>query len=156
MFVFERNWMWRKCGHGRANRRRASRSCRMTQYSQSGSLCHIFNAIIRPNYYAQGNPYKFCKSSAAVIAVNMADSDVSTNESRSLNFIIIPLNGSMGILSLLCVILFVILFVSLYGYGFLSGGKNTGVKFCMCVGLLSGQVFSPLVNMDIQNWRRRH
>jgi len=31
----------------------------------------------------------------------------------------------------------------LYGYGFLSGGKSWGVKFCMRVGLLSGQVFSP-------------
>ena len=27
-------------------------------------------------------------------------------------------------------------------YGFLGGGKR-GVKFCMRVGLLSGQVFSP-------------
>jgi len=31
----------------------------------------------------------------------------------------------------------------LYGYGFLSGGKkDRGVKLCMLVRLLSGQVFS--------------
>ena len=72
MFVFERNWMWMKCGHV---------DCRSTVNQVA---CHIFNAIIRPDYYASGNPYKFCKSSAPVIAVNMADSDVSTNESRSL------------------------------------------------------------------------
>ena len=34
------------------------------------------------------------------------------------------------------------LFVCSYGYGFLSGGKNRGVKFCIPVQLLSGQVFS--------------
>jgi len=42
-----------------------------------------------------------------------------------------------GILSLLCVI-----FVCLYGYRFLRGTKSWGMKFCMRVGLLSGQVFS--------------
>ena len=37
---------------------------------------------------------------------------------------------------------FVCFFVCLYGYGFLSGGKSyRGVKFCMPVGILSGQVF---------------
>jgi len=49
-----------------------------------------------------------------------------------------------GVLSLLWVCHF---FVSLHGYGFLSGGKARGVKFCMRVGLLSGQVFFPLVNI---------
>ena len=38
--------------------------------------------------------------------------------------------------------LFVFVFVCLYGYGFLSGGKDKGVKFCMRVRLLSRQVFS--------------
>ena len=50
--------------------------------------------------------------------------------------------------SSLCVIFFLSVFVSLYGQGFLSGGeKARGAKFCMRVGLLSGQVFSPLVNI---------
>jgi len=31
----------------------------------------------------------------------------------------------------------------LYGYGFLSVEKARGVKFCMHIGLLSGQVFCP-------------
>jgi len=34
------------------------------------------------------------------------------------------------------------LLVFLYGYGFLSGEKGSGVKLCMRVRLLSGQVFS--------------
>jgi len=38
----------------------------------------------------------------------------------------------------------------LCGYGFLSSEKCRGVKFCMHVGLLSGQVFSPLVNFGSQ------
>jgi len=40
-------------------------------------------------------------------------------------------------------------FVSLYGHGFLSGGKGSYMKFCMRVGLLSGQVFSPFAEL----WR---
>jgi len=39
-----------------------------------------------------------------------------------------------------CVFVFCLFFVFLYGYGFLSGGKGWGVKFCEHVGLLSGQV----------------
>jgi len=46
----------------------------------------------------------------------------------------------MGVFSLLCV--FVCLFVCLYGYGFLSGGKDSGVKLHMLVRLISGMSFS--------------
>jgi len=51
---------------------------------------------------------------------------------------IIPPYGSMGVFSFLFVFLF---FFGLYGYGFLSSGKR-GVEFCVCVRLLSQQVFS--------------
>ena len=47
----------------------------------------------------------------------------------------------MGILSLLCVF-WVCLFVCLYGHGFLSSEKDSGMKLCMFVQLLSGMSFS--------------
>ena len=58
---------------------------------------------------------------------------------------ITPSYGSVEgyLLSLLCVILFVILFVCTV-MDFSAAEKAMGVKFCMHVGLLSGQVFSPL------------
>jgi len=50
--------------------------------------------------------------------------------------VFIPSYGSMEVFSLLCVCLF----ICLYGYGFLSGGKkDRGVKFCLRVRLLSGR-----------------
>jgi len=49
-------------------------------------------------------------------------------------FIIPPYGSMVGILSLL-------LFVSLYGYGFLSGGKDSGVKLRVLVRLLSRMSF---------------
>jgi len=52
----------------------------------------------------------------------------------------IPPYGSMGILSLLCVILS---FFCSTVTDFSAAEKGTGVKFCTRVGLLSGQVFSP-------------
>jgi len=45
--------------------------------------------------------------------------------------------------SFVFVCLFVFCFF-LYCYGFLSGEKARGMNFCMRVGLLSGQVFSPI------------
>jgi len=56
--------------------------------------------------------------------------------------LIIPPYGSLGVFSLLCVILFVILFVCTVT-DFSATEKDRGVKFCMRVGLLSRQVFSP-------------
>jgi len=52
---------------------------------------------------------------------------------------IIPPYGSMGLLSLLCVrfVLFVCMVTD-----FSAVEKGRGMKFCMHVGLLSGQVFS--------------
>jgi len=56
--------------------------------------------------------------------------------------IIITPYGSMGVLSLLCVI-FVIFHFLCTVTDFSAAERARGVKFCMHVGLLSGQVFSP-------------
>jgi len=54
-----------------------------------------------------------------------------------------PPYGSMGVFSLLYVCFFVRFFVCMYGYGFLSCGKeDRGVKFCTHIRLLSGMSFS--------------
>jgi len=52
----------------------------------------------------------------------------------------------MGILSLLCVCLFFVRLFVCTVTDFSAAEKVRGVKFCMRVGLQSGQVFSPLVN----------
>ena len=60
-----------------------------------------------------------------------------------------PPYGSMeggGVLSLLYVILFVILFFCTVT-DLSAAEKARGVKFCVPVGLLSGEVFSPLVKI---------
>jgi len=58
-------------------------------------------------------------------------------------FIFTPQYGSMeGVLSLLCVILFVCLFLCTVT-DFPAAEKARGVKFCTRVGLLPRQVFSP-------------
>jgi len=52
-----------------------------------------------------------------------------------------PYGSTVGILSLLCVCHFVCTVTD-----FSAAEKDRSVKFCMHVGLLSGQVFSLLVN----------
>jgi len=59
-------------------------------------------------------------------------------------FLLVPGHlGSPGQRAVKWLLLLFFVFVCLYGYGFLSGGKCWDVKFCMHIGLLSRQVFSP-------------
>jgi len=57
--------------------------------------------------------------------------------------VFIPPYGSMGILSLLCVCLSFCHFCTVTDFS--AAEKARGVKFCVSVGLLSGQVISPFV-----------
>jgi len=49
----------------------------------------------------------------------------------------------VGMLSLLCVCLFVVFLFICTVTDFLAMKKDRGMKFCVHVGILSGQIFSP-------------
>jgi len=113
----------------------------------------------RPDTHSHGastSPCNTCSLDPPNVAFLTASVQLFSHSSRHRVPIFTPPYSSMEGYLVYCVVflcLFFVFFCTITDFS--AADRNRGVKFCMCVGLLSGQVFSPFGEVWLVGSRSR-